>query len=349
MKIKMFIPLLISLVILSACASQPSIEPTQLRSGDEMDRAVGESHEEPAAEMPVQEAPPQPVEAEPLQPMATQPIGQYPSSPPTPMPFPTGTQPPEEFPPADNFFENYGVNPFVDTGEDHLSTFALDVDTASYAVARRYIQDGLRPPADAIRVEEFVNYFEQGYPTPPEVAFGIYADGARSPFHTDGTYILRFGIQGYEVPEYARTPANLTFVIDVSGSMDRENRLELVKRSLEILVERLRPDDQVAIVVYGSQARVVLYPTPGSDTGSILRAIYSLQPEGSTNAEAGLQVGYQIAWEMFRQGYTNRVILCSDGVANVGATSPDAILESIRGYANAGITLTTIGFGMGKL
>ena len=123
------------------------------------------------------------------------------------------------------FFDNYGVNPFIDTYEDHLSTFALDVDTASYSVARRYVNDGNVPPADAVRVEEFVNYFDPGYPTPPDVAFGIYADGAPSPFHHDGSYLLRFGVQGYEVPEYARKPASLTFVIDVSGSMDRENRL----------------------------------------------------------------------------------------------------------------------------
>jgi Ca-activated chloride channel family protein len=246
------------------------------------------------------------------------------------------------------FFQNYGVNPFIDTFEDHLSTFALDVDTASYSVSRRYINDGNIPPADAIRVEEFVNYFDPGYPKPPEVAFGIYADGARSPFQDDGTYILRFGIQGYEVAGYARKPASLTFVIDVSGSMGRENRLWLVKQSLQKLVDRLRPDDTVAIVVYGSDARVVLFPTSGEDRAAILNAIYTLQTEGATNAEAGLRLGYQIAWQAFRPGVINRVILCSDGVANVGNTGPDAILETVRGYVESGITLTTVGFGMGN-
>ncbi len=332
MKTRLSILFLIALLLLSACAPRAAEEFT--------------ATEFTAPSEPERGAPPLP--SQPLQPLATQAIGQYPTSPPTPLPYPTAARPPDGVPPADNFFEDYGVNPYIDAGEDHLSTFALDVDTASYAVARRYIRDGLQPPPEAIRVEEFVNYFDPDYPTPPEVAFGIYADGALSPFHTDGTYILRFGIQGYEVPEHARKPANLTFVIDVSGSMDRENRLGLVKRSLEVLVERLRPDDRVAIVVYGSQARVVLYPTRGSDAGTILQAIYSLWPEGSTNAEAGLQVGYQLAWEMFQEGYTNRVILCSDGVANVGATSPDAILESIRGYAASGIALTTVGFGMGN-
>ena len=115
--------------------------------------------------------------------------------------------------PPDNNFQNYGVNPFVDAYEDHLSTFSLDVDTASYSVARRYVNDGSLPPAEAVRVEEFVNYFDQGYPTPPEVAFGIYADGAPSPFEYNGTHLLRIGVQGYEVPEWQRKPVSLTFVI----------------------------------------------------------------------------------------------------------------------------------------
>ncbi len=250
--------------------------------------------------------------------------------------------------PRDMFFQNYGVNPFEDTYEDHLSTFALDVDTASYSIARRYLADGILPPAEAIRVEEFVNYFKQDYPIPPDIAFGIYADGAASPFHYDGTHILRFGIQGYSVSEAERQPASLTFVIDVSGSMAQENRLELVKRSLQLLVDRLRPDDTVAIVVYGSEARVVLHPTSGEDRATILSAIYSLSPEGATNAEAGLRLGYQVATRAFRFDGINRVILCSDGVANVGATGPQAILESARGYAAQGITLTTVGFGMGN-
>lgn len=251
-------------------------------------------------------------------------------------------------PPTDNYFQNYGVNPFEDPREDHLSTFALDVDTASYSVARRYVTDGNLPPAEAVRVEEFVNYFDPGYPTPAGIAFGVYMDGAPSPFHLDGSQILRIGIQGYEIPDSERKPAALTFVIDISGSMEMENRLELVKRSLEMLVERLRPNDTVSIVVYGSDAYVVLNPTSGEDKSAILNAIYSLRTEGATNAEAGLRLGYQLAYEALRPGMINRVILCSDGVANVGNTGPEAILEQIRGYTQSGITLTTIGFGMGN-
>ncbi len=291
--------------------------------------------------------------------IASEPYPSQPTSQPSiaqqPLPTPIATmaiQQPGVVPtapaPQNNFFENYGVNPYVDTYEDHLSTFALDVDTASYSVARRYVNDGHLPPADAVRVEEFVNYFDMGYPTPPDVAFGIYADGAPTPFFQDGSYILRFGVQGYEVSEYERKPATLTFVIDISGSMDMENRLGLVKQSLQMLVERLRPTDTVSIVVYGSRARVVLYPTSGEDKGAILSAIYSLRTEGATNAEAGLQLGYQLAWQAYRPEAINRVILCSDGVANVGQTGPDDILETIRFYVDSGITMTSVGFGMGN-
>lgn len=250
--------------------------------------------------------------------------------------------------PQDTFFEDYGVNPYVLAGVDHLSTFALDVDTASYSIARRYINEGLQPPPEAIRVEEFVNSFGQGYAYPSDAAFAIIADGAPSPWHGDGTYFLRIGVQGYRVAEEERAPAALTFVIDVSGSMAEENRLELVKQSLQLLVERMRGDDTIAIIVYGTNARVVLPPTSGADRATILSAIYALQPEGSTNLEAGLRLGYEIANEAYKEGGINRVILASDGVANVGATGPDAIVEQIRSYADAGITLTTIGFGLGN-
>ncbi len=251
--------------------------------------------------------------------------------------------------PADMFFQDYGVNPYVDTVEDHLSTFALDVDTAAYSLARQYVQDGTLPPADAIRVEEFVNYFQQDYPLPPDVAFGLYADGAPSPYHSDGTYLLRFGIQGYAVPEAQRQPANLTFVIDSSGSMSQGGRLELVKQSLQMLVDRLRPTDTVAVVAYSETAWVVLEPVSAANRDTILNAIYGLYPQASTNAEAGLQLGYQLAERMYRRDAVNRVFLLSDGVANVGATGPDAILESIGWYSKEyGMTLTSVGVGLGN-
>ena len=257
-------------------------------------------------------------------------------------------QPPNPEPPTDMFFEDYGVNPSIDTEDDNLSTFALDVDTGSYTVMRNYLNDGNLPPQESVRVEEYVNYFDNGYASPPaHQAFGIYVDGGPSPFtETERYEMMRVGIQGYEVDDEDRKDAALTFVIDVSGSMDMDNRLGLVKRSLEMLVEQLHRNDTVSIVVYGSEARVVLEPTAGSNSDRILNAIYSLQPEGSTNAEAGLRLGYGMAMEAFKSDGINRVILCSDGVANVGQTEADAILEEIHRHVERGVTLTTIGFGM---
>lgn len=246
-----------------------------------------------------------------------------------------------------NEFEIAAVNPFVETRADNLSTFALDVDTASYAVARRYVTEGALPPPDAVRVEEFVNYFEQDYALPSNTAFGIYADSAPSPFHFDGTHILRVGIKGYDVPADQRPATALTFVIDVSGSMAQENRLGLVKRSLQMLVQQMRPEDTMAIVIYGTEAGVLVPPTSGAEKDQILSALYSLEPSGSTNAEAGLMLGYQQANQSYVPNGINRVILCSDGVANVGTTDPETLAQTLRSYADAGITLTTIGFGMG--
>lgn len=256
--------------------------------------------------------------------------------------------PPARREPYDMFFEDYGVNPSIDTEDDQLSTFALDVDTGSYTIMRNYLSEGNLPPAESVRVEEYVNYFGQGYPNPPDhLAFGISIDGAPSPFtQTERYQMLRVGIQGYQVPEYERRDASLTFVIDVSGSMDMDNRLGLVKRSLELLVEQLHPEDSVSIIVYGSDARVVLDPTPGSEMGQILEAIYSLHPEGATNAEAGIRLGYKMAMRAYNPHGINRLILCSDGVANVGVTGPEAILEEVDHYVEEGVTLTTIGFGM---
>ena len=199
-----------------------------------------------------------------------------------------------------------------------------------------------------MRVEEYVNYFDQAYPTPPEgQAFGINIDGGPTPFEENQNYqIMRIGIQGYAVPPEERQDVSLTFVIDVSGSMNMENRLGLVKRSLALLVKQLRPTDRVSIVIFGTNAEVILDPTAGNRTQKITQAINRLQPGGVTNAEAGLRLGYQMADEAFIPGGINRVILCSDGGANLGETDAGAIWNEIEEYAGKQITLTTVGFGM---
>lgn len=252
--------------------------------------------------------------------------------------------------PEDTSFEDYGVNPFIDSEDDNLSTFAADVDTGSYTIARSYIGQGLLPPEDSVRIEEYINYFPQDYrrPSAREV-FSINIDGGPTPFtETDRYQVIRIGIQGYEVPEDDRKDAALTFVIDVSGSMGNDNRLEMVQDSLELLVDQLRPSDTVGIIAYTDTAWVVLPHTSARHKGEIAEAIYSLYPMASTNAEAGLILGYRAAERAFISGGINRVILCSDGVANVGNTGPDSIWESIEDSASEGITLTTIGVGMGN-
>ena len=265
-------------------------------------------------------------------------------------PAPDANLPNEE--PYDSvYFENPGVNPFIDAEDDALSTFALDVDTGSYTVGRRFVTDGHLPDIDSVRVEEYVNYFAQDYPTPPPGdGLGLTVDGGTTPFvQNPRNQVVRIGVQAGELMFEDRGDANLTFVIDTSGSMEREDRLELVKRSLELLVSALRPTDTVAIVEYGSRARQVLAPTAVGEEGEILRAISELRPGGSTNAAEGLQLGYQLASSAFRLGGINRVILCSDGVANVGAaTDAEGILELIGDHSDGGIELVTVGFGRGN-
>ena len=246
------------------------------------------------------------------------------------------------------FFQHYGVNPFIDTEDDHRSTFAIDVDTASYTVARRFLDDGHLPDPDSVRVEEFVNFFDQGYAAPAEDAFAIHLEGSPSPFGGGNHWLLRVGLQGRAIPESQRKDATLVFTIDVSGSMGREDRLGLVQQSLRLLVDELRSDDKVAIVTYGDRGQVLLEPTPGRNKGEILRAIDSLSPGGSTYVEDGLKVAYRLAAAEAQPCRLTRVIVLSDGVGNVGNTGPDSILNQIRDYVDQGVTLTTVGFGMGN-
>ena len=257
--------------------------------------------------------------------------------------------PPNSAPYGDVYFKDAGTNPFIDTEDDAFSTFGMDVDTASYTVMRRYLRDGYLPPSEAIRVEEFVNALDYNYAPPTDEAFAIHLEGAPSKFgEGKRLQLLRIGIQGRVIPDTDRKDAILTFVVDVSGSMGRENRLGLVKQALTLLLEQLRPSDKVGIVVYGSNARVVLPHTSIVNREHILTAIRALAPEGATNAEAGLRMGYKLATQNANPDYINRVILCSDGVANIGQTGPDAILKEIRTYLKEGVTLTTVGFGMGN-
>lgn len=259
----------------------------------------------------------------------------------------TPQQPPTPDEPKDDamFFKKYGTNPFVDTEDDHLSTFSIDVDTASYTIARKYLNSGKLPDDAAVRVEEFVNYFKYGYAPPEKGDFAVNMEAAPSKFGKNCD-LLRIGIKGREVQKKERKRAILTFVIDASGSMNRGNRLGLVKQALEILVNELHQGDQIGIVVYGSRAMVVMEHKGVENKQEIINAINQLRTMGSTNAEEGIMMAYQLANKNFQKGAINRVILCSDGVANVGRTGPDAILKQVEEYTKDGIYLTTVGFGM---
>jgi Ca-activated chloride channel family protein len=245
------------------------------------------------------------------------------------------------------FFRSYGTNPFVDTEDDPLSTFGLDVDTGSYTLARSYIERGELPPPEAIRVEEFVNYFDYRDPPPRRGEFTLSVEGAPSPWARGPRYhLLRIGIQGREISTAQRREATLIFVVDVSGSMARENRIGLVKRALHLLLDQLGSGDRVGLVVYGSRGQVLLQPT--HDLERVRWTVDRLTTGGSTNAEEGLMLAYDLARRHWRPEAINRVVLCSDGVANVGRTGPESILERIGREAEEGVELTTVGFGMGN-
>ena len=238
------------------------------------------------------------------------------------------------------------MRPFVDTERDPFSTFALDVDTASYSIAQQWLSEGVLPPAESVRVEEFVNSFDYDYDAPAD-GLTVVADAGPSPFDGDNV-IVRLGVQAEEVSNSERPDASLTFVVDTSGSMDRDNRLGLVKVALERLVTELDADDTVAIVTYSDGAEVLLEPTSVRDRDEILDAIDELETDGSTNLEAGLLRGYQLADDAFVPGGINRVILASDGVANVGITEAGDLVDLIRDDADRGIQLVTVGVGMGN-
>jgi len=233
---------------------------------------------------------------------------------------------------------------------DHpLSTFSVDVDTASYANVRRFLTQGQRPPTDAVRIEEMVNYFPYRYAPPTDhVPFAAHLEVASAPW-APAHRLVRIGLKGREVTEAQRPAANLVFLLDVSGSMNEPNKLPLVKQSLRLLVNKLRSDDHVAIAVYAGASGLALPSTPANRKAEILEAIDRLQAEGSTNGAMGIQLAYDIAKANFVPGGVNRVILATDGDWNVGTTNEGELLRLIGEKAKSGVFLTVLGFGMGNL
>ena len=251
--------------------------------------------------------------------------------------------------PRDMFFRFWGDNAFEIAALDPQSTFSIDVDTASYTLARRYLEEGHLPEKAQVRTEEFVNYFPSDVPAPTEGTFAVHTDLAPSRFSADaGRSMLRVVLRGREVAKEQRKPLALTFVIDVSGSMAQQNRLEMVKHCLRLLVSQLDANDAIAIVVFSNDARVVLPSTSAAQRGVIEAALFPLRPESSTNSEAGLRLGYEVALASLNPNATNRVVFLSDGVANVGVTDADAITGEVSRIREKGILLNTIGVGMGN-
>jgi len=266
----------------------------------------------------------------------------------------------------DLYIERYGTRPFVDCARDNLSTFGMDVDTASYTLTRARLREGKLPEADTVRVEEFLNYFKQPYTVSGEDAFGVFAEGAPEPFGSTAfqavnehgqdaratsraaVELLKIGIKSREARPDERKPAMLTFVVDTSGSMVRDDRLELVREALKGLIGDLSPDDAVAIVGFSNEAELLLPRTQARHKQRLLDAIAALEAHGATNIEAGLNLAYRIADESYSPDAVNRMILCSDGAANVGAKGPDELLKLVKVFAGRGIDLCTIGFGMGQ-
>ena len=251
---------------------------------------------------------------------------------------------PEPEPSSDPRFTDYGIRQFIDTDRDPQSTFALDVDTGSFTIARRFLNDGQLPPRESVRVEEYVNSLDYNYDAPRD-GLDVQVDGGPSPFNPDN-WLVRVGVQAEIVEDDERAPVALTFVVDTSGSMNTDDRLGLVRESLVLLVEELDRDDTVAIVTYSGSSGIILEPTEVRNRDEIIEAIEGMRAGGSTNLQAGLDTGYNLAREAFRDDGVNRVIVASDGLANAGITDVDELAARLRRDADAGITLATVGFGL---
>ncbi len=247
-------------------------------------------------------------------------------------------------------YEPFVTNPVHLTEEQPVATFSADVDTAAYANIRRMLRAGHMPPADAVRVEEMVNYFDYDYPVPDTLdqPFQITTAVLPSPWNADSK-LLHIGIKGHGLSAEQRPKANLVFLVDVSGSMHAPNKLPLVKKSLRILVKSLRPDDMVSLVTYAGGTKVVLEPTAADRRHKIIRAIEDLQAGGGTAGGAGLQLAYDMAEENFADTSVNRIILATDGDFNLGIADPKALGRFVAAKRKSGIYLSAIGFGSGNL
>ncbi len=240
-------------------------------------------------------------------------------------------------------------NTFKSTVTDPLSTFSIDVDTASYSNIRRMINYGQTVPADAVRIEEMINYFSYSYPDPEDgEPFSVSTEITDCPWNSD-TKLMRIGLKSMDIDLSQRAPMNLVFLIDVSGSMSNEDKLPLVQRSFSILTDQLTPQDRISIVTYASGDKVVLEGADGNDREKILQAIISLEAGGSTAGSKGITTAYEIAEKYFIRGGNNRIILATDGDLNVGVTSEAELKALVEKKREGGVFLSVLGFGQGNI
>ncbi|ANV91751.1 vWA domain-containing protein [Picosynechococcus sp. PCC 8807] len=264
------------------------------------------------------------------------------------MPPPDGDIP-QEVP--DLSQEDYNLirdNPFQLVRTEPLSTFALDVDSGAYSNVRRFLDDGQLPPVDAVRLEEMINYFTYDYPAPDDQPFAINTELSQAPWQPQHQ-LLRIGIKGQEIENEALPPSNLVFLFDVSGSMNDPDKLPLLKSAFRLLVNELRPEDRVSIVVYAGAAGLVLPSTSGAEKETILAALDNLEAGGSTAGGEGIELAYQEAAENFLDNGNNRIILATDGDFNVGMSSDAELIRLIEQKREQDIFLTVLGFGTGNL
>ncbi|QGZ94276.1 vWA domain-containing protein [Terricaulis silvestris] len=335
------------MLILAACAGQSTTQNEQetaiVENTDEM--VVTANRVEESRRAPEQRVPPPDLSAPPSPaPLGVASDGRafarpYAQTAPQPMPGDIN---------RDNY-EHADANPVRIVAEEPVSTFSIDVDTASYSNVRRLLNEGRLPPQDAVRIEELVNYFRYDYPLPAsrEQPFSTSVTVAPSPW-AEGRQLVHIGLQGYNIVPRQRPPLNLTLLIDVSGSMQPENKLPLALQSFRLLVDQLNARDRISIVVYAGRAGAVLEPTPGNERARILAALDNLQAGGSTAGGEGLRLAYALAEQNFNRNGVNRVIIATDGDFNVGIADPDELQDFVERKRDTGIYLSVFGFGGGN-
>ncbi|HUQ04152.1 MAG TPA: von Willebrand factor type A domain-containing protein [Kofleriaceae bacterium] len=255
----------------------------------------------------------------------------------------------DEMTPGTEEYEHRADNPLMDVAMAPLSTFSIDVDTASMANVRRFLRENELPPADAVRVEEMINYYRYDYAEPTgDLPLGVTTEVAPSPFHA-GRLIARIGVKGKSLGTEALPPRNLVFLVDTSGSMSAPNKLPLVQDALSALADQLGPRDTVSMVAYAGSAGIMLDPTSGEERGAIKNALYGLSAGGGTNGEGGIKLAYQLAAAHFDARGINRVILCTDGDFNVGVSDQGSLVRLVEEKRKSGVYLTVLGFGMGNV